>query len=151
MKVFKTLKSAMNAAAGHPVVRVGGSKKIYIVVEDDLVGIGLCEVEVISSSGVITGQVSLRHLDRLGNANRAIAASSTAAGVQTSFFNKIEKTDANVRANAERAVHTGGKWFIDGVDVTDEVARLLGMEILRENISTSGQNILQRRAPRSAA
>jgi hypothetical protein len=68
MKAFKNINAARKAANGMPLIRVG---KLYIVTGQDLVGTSLTEIAVVSPTGKLTGYVTARHLDRLGNANWA--------------------------------------------------------------------------------
>lgn len=69
LKVFKRYSTAKEHAAGRPIVRVGsGSSSIYIVGMHEI-----DEVAIIAADGSITGNVTMKHLDRLGNANHATA------------------------------------------------------------------------------
>lgn len=66
MKTFKTYGRAVKASNGQPIIRIGWH--LYVV------GIrSLDEVSLIASDNRITGHVTMAHLDRLGNANWAIA------------------------------------------------------------------------------
>ena len=67
MKVFKRYNTARKAAGDSPILRIGNVKTpLYIPTDDPLL-----EVSIIAPDGTITGNVTLRHLDRLGNANHA--------------------------------------------------------------------------------
>jgi hypothetical protein len=73
VKAFKTYGAARKHANGGPVIRVG---YIYIAApERDLSDLGMTSIELLNSSGGITGGVTLKHLERLGNANWATANS----------------------------------------------------------------------------
>ena len=68
-KVFKKYNTAKEAAGGLPVIRIGD---LYIApTETDLIGFGLTSVDIIEPSNRIGSTVTMRHLDRLGNANWA--------------------------------------------------------------------------------
>lgn len=70
-RTFKRLEAARRVSGGRPILRVG---RLYLApVDGDMLDVGLESVELISPTGEINGQVSLRHLNRLGNANHAIA------------------------------------------------------------------------------
>ena len=69
LKVFKRYSAARKAAASEPIIKVGD---LFIVGVTEANGY-LTEISLISGSGTITGSVTARHLDRLGNANHAIA------------------------------------------------------------------------------
>lgn len=80
MNAYRSITTAKAKAPGKPIVRIGD---LYIAFEsEDLIGIKLTQVELISPEGRITGHVGLGHLDRLGNANYATAGKPTPA---TSF------------------------------------------------------------------
>jgi hypothetical protein len=84
MKTFKTPRAAREAASGKPYLRIGfGKATIYVVGLDDL---GLDEVALIAAGGMITGHITTRHLDRLGNGNHAIST-CTAPKDQTAYPN----------------------------------------------------------------
>jgi hypothetical protein len=82
MKTFKRASAAKAAANGLPIIRIGlGKKSVWIVTDEpDLVGVGLTEVSVIAPDGCVTGFVTLRHLDRLGNANWASCGERQSGG-----------------------------------------------------------------------
>jgi hypothetical protein len=70
-KSFKTLRNAREYAGQGPIVQVGN---LYLAAPaGDLLGAGLTEVSLIGPRGHVTGSVTLRHLERLGNANHAEA------------------------------------------------------------------------------
>lgn len=66
LKTYKRYGAAIKAAQGQPIVRVGN---LYIVGVDSIT-----EVALICPKGGVAGNVTLRHLDRLGNANHAVRA-----------------------------------------------------------------------------
>jgi hypothetical protein len=66
VKTFKRYSSALKYANGKPVLSLAG--KLYVVGLDDHTSIELTDAQ-----GHIVGQVTLRHLQRLGNANWADA------------------------------------------------------------------------------
>ena len=67
--IRKRYSAAVKLAQGAPIVRLGmGKDALYIVGMH-----ALDEVSVIDSEGTIAGNVTLRHLQRLGNANWAEA------------------------------------------------------------------------------
>lgn len=66
MKTFKRYSAALKHADGKPVLRL--AHNLYIVGLDDHQSI-----ELLDAKGHIVGQVTLRHLQRLGNANWADA------------------------------------------------------------------------------
>lgn len=71
MKPFKSYARATKNAAGKPILKVGN---LYLVPEtDDLIDIKLTEIELIGPRGHMAGNVTLDHLNRLGNANHAQA------------------------------------------------------------------------------
>ena len=69
-KAFKTFKAAKAAAFPDlPVVRVGD---LYLApTHDNIIGFGLSSCEIIEPNGRIGGTITMRSLDRLGNANWA--------------------------------------------------------------------------------
>lgn len=73
MQTFKKLSSARKAAGTNAIIQIArGGDSLYIVLDgQDEISQRLTEVSVINASGVITGHVTLGHLDRLGNANWA--------------------------------------------------------------------------------
>lgn len=70
---FKKFSSARKAVAGTqaPIVRIGTAKGQLHLTGLDLSG--LDTIELLGPDGVITATLTLRHLDRLGNANHAAA------------------------------------------------------------------------------
>lgn len=69
VRTHKKLSTARKYSKGEPILRVGRSDGLYIT------GMGeLDEVSIVRPDGAITGNVILKHLDRLGNANHAVAA-----------------------------------------------------------------------------
>lgn len=70
VRAFKRYGAAKSAAAGAPMLRVGNT---HLVIEGDALDIGLTEIALIAADGRITGCVTIRYLDRLGNANHAQA------------------------------------------------------------------------------
>lgn len=69
MKAFKSYNRAKKAANGQPVLRVGDLFIVGATRENSAVE----EICLINVNGAITGSVTFRHLDRLGNANHAEA------------------------------------------------------------------------------
>jgi hypothetical protein len=75
VKMFKRLSAAMKAAQGRPFVKIAGT---YIVIDTDLVGIKITDVSLLVPSqrgdtAGYAGQITMGHLNRLGNANYAEA------------------------------------------------------------------------------
>lgn len=68
LKTYKTYSAAQEAANGKPILRIG--QALHIVGCDDL---GLTEIAIISPSGSVSGHITMRHLNRLGNGNYAKA------------------------------------------------------------------------------
>lgn len=68
MKTFKRYSAAQKEANGQPIIRIGDVFVVGVKIET-----GHCvEISIIDGvSGQITGSVTARHLDRLGNANHA--------------------------------------------------------------------------------
>jgi len=69
MKVYKRYSAAKKAANGEPIIRVGD---VYLVGVTKNAG-HCTEIAIMSGEGRITGTVTARNLDRLGNANWAVA------------------------------------------------------------------------------
>ena len=70
MKTYRSMRAAHTAANGQPVLRLTcGSECLYIVYEDP--DPSTSGIDLIGPKGHLTGTVTLRHLDRLGNANWA--------------------------------------------------------------------------------
>ncbi len=67
-KSFKKLSTAKAFAKGGPVLRVGD---LYVSSDDAVPS--YTSVDLIATDGHISGTVTIRHLERLGNANWAIA------------------------------------------------------------------------------
>ena len=78
MQAFKKYSSAVAAnQPNRPIIRIDG---LYIVLDYDHTQIELINQDpAISSIGHINGQVSVRHLQRLGNANWATSETATRA------------------------------------------------------------------------
>lgn len=71
IKVFKRYGIAKEQANGQPILRVGcGKNTLYIVGLDSIDE--LC-VLANDGNGAITGHITMKHLDRLGNGNWATA------------------------------------------------------------------------------
>lgn len=72
LQMFKKYSSAKKAAEGTPVVRISDVRDwreaVYIAGASEV-----DEISVISADGGITGHITMRHLDRLGNGNYAVA------------------------------------------------------------------------------
>lgn len=75
MKTFKTYRAALEASLGMPILRVtdcvdGKMQNLFIVPEGK--HSGLTEIAVIDTmTDKIAGNVGMKHLARLGNANHA--------------------------------------------------------------------------------
>jgi hypothetical protein len=67
MKSYKTYGAAKKAAGQNPIVKIGD---LYIV-GTTLEGCGLDEIQLIDTNRHIVGNITMRHLNRLGNANWA--------------------------------------------------------------------------------
>lgn len=75
-KTYKSYAAAVRANKANPgsiLVKVGD---VYVVGKFH----STTELAVISDTGTITGHVTLRHLERLGNANHATAVLDTGRG-----------------------------------------------------------------------
>lgn len=70
---FKKMSSARKSVAvvGGPIVRIGTKAGQLHLTGLDLSG--LDSIELINAEGVVTATITLRQLDRLGNANHAAA------------------------------------------------------------------------------
>lgn len=90
---FKKLSTARRSVGAQdaPVVRVGD---LYIAGVDSLTSVAL-----ISPDGPITGEITLRHLDRLGNGNHAIEAPQAPTRRYT-----FERTVSHIAASHPREV-----------------------------------------------
>jgi hypothetical protein len=80
-KVFKTYDGAKKASSGLPILRVGN---LYIIGMKSL-----DEVTLIDSKGTHCGNVTMKHLNRLGNANWATSGDNRAAGHQIDWTGNI--------------------------------------------------------------
>ncbi len=70
-KAFKKLSTAREFAKGGPVVRFGD---LYLATDaTDQVLVALTSINIIVPNGNVSATVTLRHLERLGNANHAEA------------------------------------------------------------------------------
>lgn len=67
MKAYKRYSAARKAANGEPIVAIGDLYVVGITKADGY----LTEIKLIDGGGRICGNVTARHLDRLGNANHA--------------------------------------------------------------------------------
>jgi hypothetical protein len=116
MQVFKRLSAALKAAGDGPYLRIGtGNDKLYIVGIESHTGIELVsEVKPpkgsqTTGSRLISGQVLLGHLDRLGNANSAAAArlnrepTFRQAGLSQNFMREADREDYETMCQAEKA------------------------------------------------
>lgn len=100
VKAYKKYSSAKKAAKGLPVVRIGG---LYLVVtSEDIMFFGLASVEIIEPSGRIGGQVTLRHLDRLQNANYAVPRDSEKTNSRIFFKHEEKKDDPATNRSDDR-------------------------------------------------
>lgn len=72
MKTYKHYSKAAENSNGLPIIRIAsGGEQLYIVLSGDTVNAELSQIELIANGGGIAGQVGLRNLNRLGNANYA--------------------------------------------------------------------------------
>lgn len=79
VQVFKRHSAAVKAANGGPYLSVGSFRnRVYIVGIDASDEVQLISPPNEKGQAVIAGQISLGHLDRLGNGNQAAAASYVA-------------------------------------------------------------------------
>ncbi len=78
MRLYKTYGAAKRKAGGSPILAVGTH---YLVGIDAFTGVSVVDTD----NGHITGNIQLRHLDRLGNANYAKAVKPRNVHA---FFNK---------------------------------------------------------------
>jgi len=102
-KVFKRASAARQAAGNAPYLRVGmGSKTLYVVGLDNL---GLDEVAIVAPGGTITGHVTMRHLDRLGNANHAVAVSVGGASAYSHLPDTLIRPSQDAKPKAPRFVN----------------------------------------------
>lgn len=69
MQTFKRFSTAKKAAKGQPILVVGDIFIVGVTKEEGF----LTEISILNGEGSVTGTVTARHLDRLGNANHAIA------------------------------------------------------------------------------
>jgi hypothetical protein len=74
LKVFKRIRAAKAASKGLPILRVGvGRGALFIVGFNDMEDAKRTEITVLAPNGWIAGHINMRHLDRLGNGNFAVA------------------------------------------------------------------------------
>ena len=77
LKAYKTFGAAKRAAPRLPLIQINnGRERLYIVAETSTQGVAQTEVSIMSPGPKAygyAGYVTMRHLDRLGNANRAEA------------------------------------------------------------------------------
>ena len=72
MKTFKRLSVALREAAGRPILEIRqGVSSIFVIFDDDLGH--RTEISLFKKRNGIVGTVTVRHLNRLGNANHAVA------------------------------------------------------------------------------
>lgn len=72
MKVIKRYRTAAGAGRGLPILRIGmGQSALHIIGFRDLIDAKLSEISVLTSDGATAGNITIGHLDRLGNANHA--------------------------------------------------------------------------------
>ena len=69
MKAFKRFSAAKAAALGNPILRIGDLFLVGISTVDKY-GVS---IDLIDAKGTITGSITARHLDRIGNGNHATA------------------------------------------------------------------------------
>lgn len=73
LKITKRFPQTPAGSAPQAVIRISvGRETIYITGFNSDHRTAMAEVALIAADGGITGHVSMRHLDRLGNANHAI-------------------------------------------------------------------------------
>jgi hypothetical protein len=73
LKITKRFPQTPAGFPPQPVIRVCiGRQQVYITGFTSVDQVASAEVSLISAEGGITGHVSMRHLDRLGNANHAV-------------------------------------------------------------------------------
>ena len=71
LKVYRRLSTAEAHANGLPIIEIEGG--LYIVGFEDLLDAQLTEIRLIAGDGGYAGCITLNHLNRLGNANHALA------------------------------------------------------------------------------
>lgn len=69
MKTYKRYSAAKKAANGEPIIRVGNLFLVGVTVADAY-GVS---IDLLNGKGQITGSITARHLDRIGNGNHAEA------------------------------------------------------------------------------
>jgi len=81
MKTFKTMQAALRfAGTDRPILQIhNGGQKLFIALDGDTTTLQLTEVSLLAphttrKSYGYAGFVTLSHLNRLGNANHAVAA-----------------------------------------------------------------------------
>lgn len=69
-----------------PVIRVNvGKEQFYISGFGSFDQLSMADVSLISADGCITGHITMRNLDRLGNANFATPSTSTSPAKPSTF------------------------------------------------------------------
>lgn len=84
LKVYRRFSTARKVAKGEPILRIG--HQLYVVGITKADGF-LTEIDLINGDGSVTGSVTARHLDRLGNANHAVA--------KRPYYKKIWQTESS--------------------------------------------------------
>jgi hypothetical protein len=113
IKNYKRYSAARKAANGRPVVKIGSIKAIYCVIDGTEDATKLIEVTLISGKGMITGHVTLEHLDRLGNANHAQPGGPIPYTAFPPVGGSIKELNAILR-------HRDPKWAFQRVMTQDE-------------------------------
>src|SRR5262245_35893275 len=81
MKAFRTYAAAKVHAKGLPILAIGShGKHLYVAFDhcQDMLDVSEEEVTLIRPDGQFCGHLSMRHLDRLGDANTARAGTGPA-------------------------------------------------------------------------
>jgi hypothetical protein len=74
MKIYKRYTAARKSAGELPIIKIAwGRDALFLVCEGDLVDVRLTEVSLITPDGGYAGNITMMHLDRLGNGNWAEA------------------------------------------------------------------------------
>lgn len=71
MKTYKTIKLAMANSNGAPIIQIqNGVESLYVVGEFD----SFTELQIISDQSSIAGQITIKWLTAVDNANRIISS-----------------------------------------------------------------------------
>lgn len=77
MKAYKSFRTARRKSNGKPFIGIDGfgdkdRKPLFIVLDDEsLAALAHCSITLYTSLGMNKGSITLKHLNRLGNANHA--------------------------------------------------------------------------------